>query len=144
MKIAINNIHLVGDPQKSEMRLLQVEGVMKQWTKTIQSQAVALSTLEKNKLVVFMCGDFNSNVLHIDTKLSEQTCELSNWFIKNGMARVPTTTSYSDSSMIDSLDHIVYKQWDSSQFTLNDQFIVNYQPNTPMDVRSKCHFWDAK
>jgi mRNA deadenylase 3'-5' endonuclease subunit Ccr4 len=94
VSLAINNIHLVGDPSKFEMQVKQLDGVLKHFNLSTSSSAI----------VEFICGDFNGSVNLIDDS------PLSRWFTQKFFLRTPTGISWSGANSNNlALDHIMYR-----------------------------------
>lgn len=83
LEVAIANIHLVGDPSKSDSHVKALEGVKK----NLGRQALRI-----------VCGDFNSEC--------ERGSEVANWFADEGFIEVPTGTSWAEPSKALRLDHM--------------------------------------
>ncbi|CAE7349536.1 unnamed protein product [Symbiodinium sp. CCMP2592] len=83
LELAIGNLHLVGDPDKSSEHLK------------------ALNSLKKNfgkQDLRIVCGDFNSEC--------EPTAEVGKWFAEEGLQEVPTGSSWAEPGRSLRLDHI--------------------------------------
>jgi len=83
LELAVGNLHLVGDPDKSSEHLK------------------ALNSLKKNfgkQDLRIVCGDFNSEC--------EPTAEVGKWFAEEGLQEVPTGSSWAEPGRSLRLDHI--------------------------------------
>lgn len=83
LEVAVANIHLVGDPSKSDEHLK------------------ALNSLKKNlgkQSLRIVCGDFNGEC--------KPGSEVAEWFDQEGFAEVPTGTSWAEPGKAQRLDHI--------------------------------------
>eukprot|EP00439_Symbiodinium_sp_Y106_P080252 s559_g19.t1 len=86
LELAVGNLHLVGDPDKSSEHLKALNSLKKNFGKQDMSD------------LRIVCGDFNSEC--------EPTAEVGKWFAEEGLQEVPTGSSWAEPGRSLRLDHI--------------------------------------
>jgi mRNA deadenylase 3'-5' endonuclease subunit Ccr4 len=111
VRLSINNVHLVGDPNKFDAHEKQLSGAMKHFKFPKSSSNAALFE--------FICGDFNGDVYQHQELIPEPDSALepnqvhshSVWFESHGFQRACTGASWAGGEgNIARLDHVMYRQ----------------------------------
>ena len=131
--LCVNNIHLVGDPAKSDQHLKQLEGAKKQLDNKNVHDAVKKGLVDC--VYEFVCGDFNGEVTVTtapvctagnEVQMKDSSDDKDNsksegehdertrtvigeWFHDNVFQRAPTGTSWASDATSAELDHMMYR-----------------------------------
>ena len=108
MLLAVNTVHLVGDPSKFDMQTKQLQSAVKSFS-CIEQHAAKIGTQSGHEVVIteIICGDFNGDVNMASVEAGDGT--VSGWFKDQGFTRVPTGATWADNTSVCCLDHIMYR-----------------------------------
>lgn len=118
--LAINNIHLIGDPSKVEHHEKQLDGAYKHFL-SFQDKKNNLMMANTPNLTPYIfcdiiCGDFNGDV-HMSCNAGREGEEgggrgtnfVTTWMAEKGFRRAATGCSWAGGGQMSRLDHIMYR-----------------------------------
>jgi mRNA deadenylase 3'-5' endonuclease subunit Ccr4 len=113
MVLSLNNIHLVGDPQKFDQHLNQLNGAMKQILNKNLEEALKQKSI--SCVYDFICGDLNGDVVVPSANGDTERTIVGQWFIDNCFLRAPTGLTWSNDTSWSRLDHLMFRRRESMQ-----------------------------
>jgi mRNA deadenylase 3'-5' endonuclease subunit Ccr4 len=123
--LAINTLHLVGDPSKFDMQTKQLQSAYKNFS--VVEQHAAKTKGASVAVLEVICGDFNGDINMEDAEENS----VSGWFRSNGFSRVPTGATWANDTSISRLDHFMYRTYSHSSTDVGTAFTVReYGPQS--------------